>query len=101
MLGQQPIAKRCYHQDAILWAIWLTQNDIIFNCARVSSSLQVLFRGTYWIRFWALLQKEEESPLVLEGCRALECSAMEIFTSNGWPFINQIAYCKDHRGVRP
>ena len=56
---------------AILWAIWLTRNDITFNCARVSSSLQVLFRGTYWIRFWALLQKEEERPLVLEGCRTL------------------------------
>ena len=76
---------------AILWAIWLTRNDITFNCARVSSSLQVLFRGTYWIRFWALLQKEEERPLVLEGCRTLECSAMEIFASNGWPFINRIA----------
>ena len=44
----------------ILWAIWLTRNDITFNRARVSSSLQVLFRGTYWIRFWAQLQKEEE-----------------------------------------
>ena len=65
---------------------------ITLNCVRVSSSLQVLFRGTYWIRFWALLQKEEERPLVLEGCRALECSAMEIFVSNGWPFINRIAY---------
>ena len=77
---------------AILWAIWLTRNDITFNCARVSSSLQVLFRGTYWIQFWALLQKEEERPLVLEGCRALECSAMEIFALNGWPFINRIAH---------
>ena len=77
---------------AILWAIWLTRNDITFNCAQVFSSLQVLFRGTYWIRFWALLQKEEERQLVLEGCRALECSAMEIFASNGWPFINRIAH---------
>ena len=64
---------------AILWAIWQTRNDITFNCARVSSSLQVLFRGIYWIRFWALLQKEEERPPVLEGCRALEYLAMEVF----------------------
>ena len=78
---------------AILWAIWLTRNDVAFNCARISSSLlHVLFRRTYWIRFWALLQKEEERLLVLEGCRALECSAMEIFVSNGLPFINRIAY---------
>ena len=77
---------------AILWAIWLTRNDITFNCAWVSSSLQMLFRGTYCIRFWALLQKEEEKPPVLKGCRALECLAMEVFASNGWPFSNRIAY---------
>jgi hypothetical protein len=77
---------------AILWAIWLTRNDITFNHVRVSSSLQVLFRGTHWIRFWALLQKEEERLLVLKGCRAIESLAMEIFVSNGWPFNNRIAY---------
>jgi hypothetical protein len=76
---------------AILWAIWLTRNDSTFNCARVSSSLQVLFRGTYWIQLWALLQKVEEKPPVLEGCRALECLAMKVFASNGCPFSNQIA----------
>jgi len=91
------LKKQQKHQDlvgacAILWAIWLTRNDITFNCARVSSFLQVLFRGTYWIRFWAQLQKEEERPPVLEGCRALECFAMEVFASNEWPFINRIAY---------
>ena len=32
---------------AILWAIWLTRNDITFNRARVSSSLHMLFGGTY------------------------------------------------------
>ena len=55
------------------------------------SRLQVLFRETYWIRFWALLQKEEKRPPVLEGCRALECLVMEVFASNGWPFSNRIA----------
>ena len=76
---------------AILWAIWLTRNNITFNYARLSLSLQVLFRGTYWIQFWALQQKEEERPPVLKGCRALECLAVEVFASNGCPFSNRIA----------
>jgi hypothetical protein len=40
---------------AICWAIWLTRNDIIFDKATTPSYLQVIFKGTYWIRFWSLL----------------------------------------------
>lgn len=34
--------------------------------------MQVLFRGTYWFRFWRLLQKEEAQQKILTVCRALE-----------------------------
>ena len=41
---------------ALCWAIWRCRNDIYFNNVRYTSFLQALFRGAYWLRFWALLQ---------------------------------------------
>ena len=52
---------------AILWAIWLTRNDITFNCAWVSSSLQVLFRGTYWIRVLGTAAKRRGKTAGVRG----------------------------------
>jgi hypothetical protein len=46
--------------SALCWAVWLTRNDIVFNKIIASSYLQAIFRGTYWTRFWSLLEKEEE-----------------------------------------
>ncbi|KAL6595704.1 hypothetical protein ACP70R_048044 [Stipagrostis hirtigluma subsp. patula] len=43
----------------------------------------VIFRGTYWIRFRAMLQKEEDRPQINWGCRVLEVAIMEIFARNG------------------
>jgi hypothetical protein len=57
--------------SAICWAIWLSRNDEVFNRTRLFSSLQVVFRGTHCIRFWALLQKEEDRPHINWGCCVL------------------------------
>jgi len=35
---------------ALLWAIWLTRNEVVFDRCRPKSLLQVLFRGTHWLR---------------------------------------------------
>jgi hypothetical protein len=40
---------------AMFWSIWLCCNDVVFNFKPISSILQVLFRGTYWLRLWRLL----------------------------------------------
>jgi hypothetical protein len=40
---------------ALLWAIWLTRNEIVFDKCKPKSLLQVLFRGTHWLRQWANL----------------------------------------------
>jgi hypothetical protein len=78
--------------SAICWAIWLTRNDIVFDKVLVPSSLQVLFRGTYWTRFWSMLQKEEDQPLMKMGCNTIEAVAMEVFARHGWLFINRLAF---------
>jgi hypothetical protein len=49
---------------------------------------RIIFRGTHWIRFWMLLQKEERTHII-RRCRILEIMLME---SNGWSFSNIIAF---------
>ena len=77
--------------SAICWAIWLTWNDIVFDKALAPSYLQVILKGTYWTRYWSLLQKEEDRHMMKMGCRTIETAAMEVFARHGWRFSNRLA----------
>ena len=77
--------------SAICWVIWLTRNDIVFDKVLAPSYLQVIFRGTYWIRFWSLLQKEEDRQMMKMRCRNIETTTLEVFVRHGWRFSNRIA----------
>nr|TKW34566.1 hypothetical protein SEVIR_2G314250v2 [Setaria viridis] len=68
---------------AMRWAIWISINDVVFDKGIVPSYLQVVFRGTHWTRFWSLLQKEEDRPVVKAGCRLFESAAIEVFATHG------------------
>jgi len=73
---------------AFCWAIWITRNDVVFDKGHPKTFLQVLFRGTYWLRFWALLQRSDDgNERILDACKLLESRAMEFFASHGWSFI--------------
>ncbi|GJN40832.1 hypothetical protein PR202_gn00243 [Eleusine coracana subsp. coracana] len=63
---------------------------MVFDRSSIPSYLQVIFRGTHWSRFWSLLQKEEQRPLMKRACRLVETAAIEIFAGNGWRFSNRI-----------
>jgi len=78
--------------SAICWAIWLTRNDIVFDKVVAPSYLQAIFMGTYWTRFWSLLQKEEDRHLMKMGCKTIETVAMEVFARHGWSFSNRLAF---------
>jgi hypothetical protein len=71
--------------SALCWTIWLTRNEVVFDKCRPKLYLQVLFRGTYWLRQWAKLQRREvlRDQLLRAGQR-LETSALQFFSSNGW-----------------
>jgi hypothetical protein len=72
---------------ALCWVIWLIRNDLVFNKCQPKTFLQVLFRATYWLRFWAPLQQLDEHRVPIQGaCRNLESQAMFIFALNGWNF---------------
>ena len=76
----------------LCWSIWLCRNDVIFNNAQVPTPMQVLFRGTYWMRQWAILLKEDDRSHVKMGCHLLEVTIMQIFANNGWSFSSRISF---------
>jgi hypothetical protein len=63
---------------AFCWAL------IVFQRSKFISILLVMFRGTFWIRSWSILSKEEESNILKEGCRWLEMMSLEFFNKSRW-----------------
>ncbi|WVZ96112.1 hypothetical protein U9M48_041791, partial [Paspalum notatum var. saurae] len=53
-------------------------NKVIFDKKRFHSYLQVIFKATYWARFWSLLQKANDKPFMKWVCRALETMSIEM-----------------------
>ena len=76
--------------SALCLAIWLSRNDVVFDKVRVSSAMQVIFKGTHWFRFWSLLQREEDRPILQDMARRLETSVMEIYANHGWQFSTRL-----------
>ena len=77
--------------SATSWAIWLCRNDIVFHRSNSNSYMQVIFRGTYWARFWSLLPEEEARTDLRENCQRLEAMMMELFARNERNFRRSIA----------
>ena len=64
---------------ALCWAIWRCRNDIIFNKTKYSLFMQTVFRGTYWLRLWAQLQRKDMIKVLFRRANlALETVALEI-----------------------
>ena len=69
---------------ALCWAIWRCRNDIIFKKTKYSSFMQAVFRGIYWLRLWAQLQRKDMIKVLFrKASLALEAVALEI-TNHGW-----------------
>jgi hypothetical protein len=77
---------------AMLCAIWLSCNDVVFDKIPISSSIQVIFRGMHWTRTCATFQKEVQMKTLQIACRMIESPTMEIFATHGWWSINKLSY---------
>ena len=63
----------------MFWAIWGCRNDVVFNKMKSNSIMQIIFRGAYWLRYWAQLQRDETAKDVLSKIsKKLEVIALEI-----------------------
>ncbi|WVZ91915.1 hypothetical protein U9M48_038026 [Paspalum notatum var. saurae] len=73
LLTKNNLSRRnWYGAAALIWAIWLQRNDC------------VLFRGTFWLRQWAKLQRNEDQDWLLLGAQRLETASLQVFNSFGW-----------------
>ena len=73
------------------WAIWLSRNDVVFDKSPTKTYLQVLYRGTHWLRFSAQLQRrDEDKEAVHKACQTIEVLIMQLFANHGWRFSNRI-----------
>jgi hypothetical protein len=69
---------------ALIWAIWTSRNDIVFDNTPIKTYMHVLFRRMHWLRLWVKLQRhEEDSTSIMTTCRVLESLVMEIFANFG------------------
>ncbi|KAL6655106.1 hypothetical protein ACP70R_005932 [Stipagrostis hirtigluma subsp. patula] len=51
----------------------------------------VIFRGTHWLRFWAMLQRSDDNKEAIKtASRAMEILVMQIFAWHGWRFSHRI-----------
>ena len=79
--------------STLCWAIWLSRNDIVFDRSPSKTYMQVLYRGTHWLRLWARLQRcDEDKEELQEACRTMEVLVMQIFANHGWKFSNRICF---------
>jgi RsiW-degrading membrane proteinase PrsW (M82 family) len=73
---------------ALCWAIWRCRNDVIFKKMKTNPIMQVIFRGAYWLRSWAHLQRDEQAKDVLTlMSKKLEIIDLEISNRGGSMFI--------------
>ena len=71
---------------ALCWAIWRCRNDIIFNKIKYLSFIQAIFRGTYWLRLWAQLQRKDMIKVLFRRASlALEAVVLQI-ANHGWKY---------------
>jgi hypothetical protein len=75
---------------AFCWDIWISRNDLVFHKSHSIFILQVMFRGTHWIRSCAILSKEDGRIILKEGCRWVEIVVLEIFHKSGWNALRRI-----------
>ena len=73
------------------WAIWLSRNDVVFDKSPTKTYLQLLYRGTHWLRLWVQLQRrDEDKEAVQKACKTIEVLVMQLFANHGCMFSNRI-----------
>ncbi|WVZ77096.1 hypothetical protein U9M48_024997, partial [Paspalum notatum var. saurae] len=91
--GQKHSTLLLLGATGLCWALWLSRNDIVFAKTPPKSFLQVLFRGTHWLRVWAKLQQnEDKTQVVIQCCQRLETVALQVFASFGWPYVARLSF---------
>jgi hypothetical protein len=66
---------------------------VVFNKLSPKSCLQVIFRATYWCRFWTQFQpKREDQELIKSSCCNVEMVLLQFFCNFGWGSSLQLTF---------
>jgi hypothetical protein len=57
--------KNLFENCAVIWTMWNTRNDFIFNKTKIHSFLQVIPMTVQWICTWSYLQQEEQRDAIV------------------------------------
>jgi hypothetical protein len=75
----------------LIWAMFTSRSDLVFDNSPTKTYMQVLFRGMYWLRLSTQLQRhEEEGKVLLQTRGVLKTLVLQIFINFGWRFRNRI-----------
>jgi hypothetical protein len=85
---------------ALICVLWTSRNNLVFDNSPTKTYMQVLFRGTYWLRQWAQLQRRED--MVKCCCRHAACWRRWHF-SFSWTLVGtseiELAHLNSYDGV--
>jgi hypothetical protein len=85
---------------ALICVLWTSRNNLVFDNSPTKTYMQVLFRGTYWLRQWAQLQWRED--MVKCCCRHAACWRRWHF-SFSWTLVGtseiELAHLSSYDGV--
>ena len=70
--------------SALYCVIWLSRNDVVFDKSPTKTYLQLLYRGTHWLRLWVQLQRrDEDKEAIQKVCQTIEVLVILLFANHG------------------
>ena len=77
---------------AVLWSIWRTRNDKVFNGKMLADPSNAVFLCCFWLDTWAILQKKKEKRIVELGSLRIRKTASDAFCrAFGWSPVGWIS----------
>ena len=75
---------------AVLWSIWRTRNDKVFNGKMLADPSNAVFLCCFWLDTWAILQKKNEKRIVELGSLRIRKTANDVFCrAFGWSPVDR------------
>lgn len=69
--------------SAICWAIWKTRNAVCFEKKQIKPPTEVVCLASFFISYWAGLQKQDDKQDMEAGAEALKEAALHFHPREG------------------
>jgi hypothetical protein len=76
--------------SALVWAIWLSRNEVVFDKAPQKSFMQVLSGQHIGSGYGVNWRSMTRTRRIKTACQSLEMAALQIFNDHGWSTSKRI-----------